>query len=59
MDHYDFKLDVAKRVLLEEKCVCNIEEKKKHDRKLYLSLYNGEWLKVVWILMFLLGVCST
>jgi hypothetical protein len=34
-------------------------KKKEHGRKLYLSLYNGEWLKVVWILVFLLVVCST
>ncbi len=34
------------------------EKGKKHGRKLYLSLCNGEWLKVVWILMFLFSVYS-
>jgi hypothetical protein len=35
--YYDSKLDVVKRVLLGEKCVCDIEkkEKKEHERKLY------------------------
>jgi len=33
------------------------KEEKGHGKKLYLSLCNGEWLKVVWIIMYLLGVC--
>ncbi len=39
--------------------VCDIVGKKKHGKNLYLSLYNGKWLKVVWILVFLLDVYST
>jgi hypothetical protein len=39
-------------------CVTLLCEKKReeHGRKLYLSLCNEEWLKIVWILMFLHGV---
>jgi hypothetical protein len=29
-----------------------VRKGKKHGRKLYLSLCNREWLKVVWILVF-------
>jgi len=32
------------------------KEREEHGRKLYLSLCNEEWLKKLWILMFLLGV---
>jgi hypothetical protein len=32
------------------------KEREEHGRKLYLSLCNEEWLKVVSILMFILGV---
>jgi hypothetical protein len=35
------------------------KEGEEHGRKLYLSLCNGKWLKVVWILTFLFYVCST
>jgi hypothetical protein len=35
------------------------KEEKKHGIKLYLSLCNGKWLKLVWILTFLFSVCST
>ncbi len=40
-------------------CVTFLCEKKgkEHGKKLYLSLCNGECLKVAWILMFFLSVC--
>jgi hypothetical protein len=40
------------------RCLC-VKEGKEHGKKIYLFLCNGEWLKVVWILMFLVVVCST
>jgi hypothetical protein len=36
-----------------------VREGEKHGRKMYFSLCNGEWLKVIWILGFFLGVRST
>jgi hypothetical protein len=35
-----------------------MKEGKEHGKKNYLVLCNGEWLKVIWILMLLLVVCS-
>jgi len=35
------------------------KKREEHGKKLYLPLCNGKSLKVVWILTFLLGVCST
>jgi hypothetical protein len=42
-------------------CVTLLYERKRkeHGEKLYLSLCNGEWLKVVWILLFLFGMSFT
>ncbi len=38
---YDFRLDVAKKVLLGKKCV-GARIREKHGRILYLVLYNGK-----------------
>jgi hypothetical protein len=35
------------------------EKKRKNGKKLYLSLCSREWFKIIWILVFLLSVCST
>jgi hypothetical protein len=41
-------------------CVLLCEKEiKEHENKLYLSICNVKWLKVVWILTFFLNVCST
>jgi hypothetical protein len=43
--YYDFKLDVAKRVLLGKKCVCDIEKRGgKYGNKLYFDYCNRKWL---------------
>jgi hypothetical protein len=42
---YDSKLDVAKKILLGKKCVCDIENRVgEYGSKLYFHNHNGKWL---------------
>jgi hypothetical protein len=52
---YDYRLDVAKKVLLGKKCVCDIEDRGgMYESILYFDSCNGKWLKVCHIVLFYL-----
>jgi len=45
LEIYDFKLDVARKILLENKCVCDIGEKGgDYGNRMYSYYCNGKWL---------------
>ncbi len=45
IQYYNFILDMARKVLLGKKCVCDIKEiGRKHGSKLYFDYCNGKWL---------------
>jgi hypothetical protein len=52
---YDFRLDVARRILSGEKCVCDMKNKGgKCGSILYFDFCNGKLLKIYHIVLFYL-----